>query len=154
MKEEKMPSHIQGAQFINEDTEPLEWVYPRELDNYELTRKFRSRFRDIKGIIDGDDVRDVVEYGEMWSAAQGCCAFVMQKRGIAIYTIVAADVKDEYLADGEDQESIDYSDFDSEAFNHTAVTLWPYVVDEEVAWMQGISSKEIQLIEEIEPDIV
>lgn len=150
---DNIPEHIRGAHFINHEEEPEEWMYYRDLDEYEITTKFRSRFRELNGIFSGNDIRDVVEFGDIWCAAQGCIAFVLEKRGVLLYVIVAADIKDHLKDDKDELIKAKDQNLSIDDFNHTAVTIWPYIVDRDMAWMQGLSSKEIDLVNSIEPDI-
>lgn len=155
MSDDNIPGYIDGAKFINTHDSPPEWMYPRDFSDYEVSRKFRSRFREIKGIFDGQDIRDVVEFGDLYAAAQGCASFVMAKDGVALYLVVSADLKKSITEpdEGSWEEIREKYDIDKGSFTHTAVTIWPYIVDSDTAWAAGISTKQQEIIEDIKPDL-
>lgn len=148
-----LPHFVEGAKFLRTEEGIDEWMYPRDPDRYEPTRKFRQRFRELGGCINGQDINDAFEYGELYPAAQGCASFIKDAGGVAFYVIVSANLKPNY----EDKRPLSeeqYKKFNADDFDHTAVTVWPYVYDRDRAWNTGRwSGKQLDKIQDIEPDI-
>lgn len=147
------PSYIDGANFIQTEGEHEEWMFPREPDRYEPSDKFIQRFRKLGGAVKGDDIEDAIKYGESFTAARGCVAFVKNAGGVAFYMVVDAeyngheDIEPEALQDH-------YDELDADDFKHRAVTLWAYVYDRDRAWDTGRwTGDQLDTIEELEPEV-
>lgn len=119
---------LDGAKFLHPDGAVNEDNWPRNPSDYKVTRRFRSRFKELKGIVNGDNIDDAFKYGELIKASEGCVAFVLHKEGYTISIIV-----DKSLTRG--MRSVE--------------TIWPYIYDEEEVRDSGaLSSKQIWRIEQ------
>lgn len=118
---------LSGAEFLNPKATVYEDDWSRNPSDYSITRRFRQRFKELRGIIDGDDIDDAFEYGELVRASAGCVAFVLYKEGYTLSVVVARDDNTEEL----------YTE-----------TVWPYIYDERTIRSEGVlSSKQIWRIE-------
>lgn len=150
-EESKHPMYVRGAHFILKDVDVDTDMWSRSLDDYEHSTKFRSRYRELKSCFDGQDIRDTVEYGDVYAAARGCVAFINDFGGVALYVVVAADLKGsaETTARPSDDE---FPNLTQNDMDYTAVTIWPYIYNHDEAWKWGFSSEQLELIENIEPE--
>ena len=118
---------LEGAQFLNPHSDVDDEYWPRNPSEYEVTRKFRQRFKELAGIVDGDDINDAFQYGELVKASQGCMAFVLYKEGYTISIIVENPTRMVYRA----------------------ISVWPFIYDINETRESGqLSSKQIWRIEE------
>lgn len=122
------PIFIRGARFINPEVEVDEDLWSRNPNDYTPTTKFTQRFKEFGVLVEGDVIRDAIQYCPIYEADGGCVAFVNNLGGVAYYIIVANDDGDDYAA----------------------VSIWPYVYDREGALDTGQwSSKDLDKIEEL-----
>jgi hypothetical protein len=148
-----IPGYVKGAKFVNETEKPQEWVFPREPGEYSPTNKFVDRYNQLRGIIEGENIADAIMTGRLYSAAKGCHAFVLDLNGVALYIVVAADYTGPRTFAGyEDLKKV--NGVNHEDFEHSTITLWPYVYNRDKAWGEGgWPSKDLDKIQQIEPDI-
>lgn len=150
-EENELPKYIKGAHFIDAQAYIDKELWSRSLDDYEHSTKFRSRYRELKSCFDGQDLRDTVEYGDMYAAARSCVAFVNDFGGVALYVIATADVKEDVDTTAR-PSSDEYPPLTKEDMSYNTVTIWPYVYNRNEAWNWGFSSKQLDMIESIEPE--
>lgn len=151
--EDEHPEYISGARFIEPERSIDRWMYPRDPSKYNPSGKFRDRFNHLAGIVDGSDIADAINYGELYPASSGCVTFVKDAGGVVFYVVVTSDIS-EYLDQKELEEGANFEDLEVDKLEHTIVTLWPYVNDRERAWATGRwTGQQLDIVEEIEPDI-
>lgn len=139
---ENVPKYIKGAAFIQEDEDVDEDWWPRDPYRYDPTEKWKQRMRRLSGIIESGDVREAIQTGDIYRAANNNIAFVKDLSGIVLYVVMDAQlqkVDDEYPTN---PSKTDYW--------FKGVTVWPYIYDRDKAWSTGRwTGRELDVVEQI-----
>lgn len=150
-----IPEYIKGAQFINHEAAIDTEMWPRDFYRYDPSRKAVARMMELGGIINADDVEQSISLGERYAAARSCVAFVSDIGGVALYTVVTADVRkgSEHKLEGI-RPSESEIDFGPDDLDYIIVTIWPYAYNRKRAWETGRwTGGQLDIIQDIEPEV-
>lgn len=119
------PEYVKNAKFIREEAEVDESLWPRSLSEYRKTKKWNNRTYELIGIITEPHIKSTLKTGDVYSSISNTVSFVKEFDGVVVYVVVSAElnkIDTEYPTEPEKHN-----------FTFKAVTLWPYVYDEDVA---------------------
>jgi hypothetical protein len=110
-----MTDPIEDAHFITGTADPLEEGFSRNASQYHPTGLYRDRINELGPIAPDDVARRAIESGEFYEAKKRAYAFVLEEFGVAFYVFVK----------------------DSDTKGLIAMSVWPYVYDEDLALNSG-----------------
>jgi len=114
-------NYIVQASFILEDEDvDKDWWY-REPFMYSPTNNWVSRSRELAGVVETEDLREVMQKGDIYAAVSNTVAFVKDFGGVVLYVVVAAELKKDIDSYPSTPDKSDY--------RFKAVTIWPYIYD-------------------------
>lgn len=142
---ETTPKYIKGASFIEEDEELDEEWWPRDPFRYDPTEKWKQRMRRLSGIVESQDVKEAIQLGDIYRAANNNVAFVNDLGGLTIYVVMDAELQkrgDEYPIEPDESD-----------YWFKGVTVWPYIYDRAQAWESGRwTGRELDVVEQIKKE--
>lgn len=125
-----MEDYIENAHFILQRADPLEEGFTRNASEYYPTGLYRERLNELDTIAPDDVARRAIEQGDFYEAKKGAYVFTLEEFGVVFYVFVK----------------------DSDEKGLIAMSIWPYVYDEDLALETGVwLPNQLDKIESIQP---
>lgn len=128
-----MSDYIHDAHFIVGRADVEAEGFSRNSNRYHPTGLYRQRLQELGTIVPEDVASRAIESGEFYEAKQGAYTFVIEEFGVAFYVFVK----------------------DTNEHGLIAMSVWPYVYDEQLALSSGVwLPNQLHKIESITPEEV
>lgn len=139
------PKYIKDARFIDEEVEVQEEWWPRDPYRYGKTNSFRNRLATLSDVNIVSSIRETMQTGDIYRAANETVAFVKDFDGVALYVVADAEL---LKLDGKYPTDPTYEDY-----KFKLVTIWPYIYDREQAWTDSKwNGEELDKLQEVVDD--
>lgn len=128
-----MKEYIDNAHFILREADPLKEGFTRNSSEYYPTGLYRDRVKELDTIAPDDVARRAIEQGDFYEAKKGAYVFTLEEFGVVFYVFVR----------NSDEKGL------------IALSVWPYVYDENLALESGVwLPNQLHKIESITPEEV